>query len=276
MERRISSGPAVLGCAGILVLASCAGDYVARTGGARQAYQSYDYDRALSEIEHEVRGPEVDRLLALLDEGMILHAAGRYQDSIGVLAEADKLSQQLDVVSISEEAKTLISNERQRAYRGEDFEKLMISVLQALNYAELGKDEDALVEVRRVNERIRKMVIEEKKPYEQLAIARYLGGVLYEDEENWDSAFIDYQQAHKLQPELGSLAEPLLRLAKLTERQDAYKELKKEYPDVEEKPLGRGEGQAVIVVEAGLSPEKRSAQREYQPGKLADVPVFQD
>src|SRR5262249_2422103 len=181
MERRVSSGPALRGCAAVLVLASCAGDYVARTSGMRQAYQSYDYNRALSDAEGEIKGPDVDRLLALLDKGMILHAAGRYQESIGVLADADRLSQQLDVVSISEEAKTLLSNERERAYRGEDFEKLMISVLQALNYAELGKDEDALVEVRRVNERLRKMIVDEKKPYEQLAIARYLGGVFWED-----------------------------------------------------------------------------------------------
>ncbi len=210
---------------------------------------------------------------------MILHAAGRYQESIDTLAEADRLSQQLDVVSISEEAKTLLSNERQRAYRGEDFEKLMITVLQALNYAELGKDEDALVEVRRVNERIHKMISEEKKPYQQLAIARYLGGVLYEDQGEWDSAFIDYQQAQKLQPDLGTLVEPLLRLAKKTQREDAYRQLKEQYPDVSEKPLGRGEGQLVVVVESGLSPEKKSAQREHHRGSLVeivDVPVYRD
>jgi len=277
MERSISSGPALLGCVGILVLSSCAGDYVARTSAARRAYQSYDYNGALSEIEYEVKGPEVDRLLALLDEGMILHAAGRYHESIGVLAEAGRLSQQLDVVSISEEAKTLISNERERAYRGEDFEKLMISVLQALNYAELGRDEDALVEVRRVNERLRKMIVDEKKPYEQLAIARYLGGVLWEDQGELDSAFIDYQAAQKLQPNLGPLAEPLIRLARETGRDEAYRELKQEYPDVLDTPLGKDQGQLVVVVEAGLSPIKISAQQRY-PGliQLLDVPKYQD
>lgn len=275
MNRLLFLLPAAAALA-IGLLAGCAGDYVARTRGVRQAYESNDYPRALSVLESESKGPELDRLLILMDRGMILHAAGRYEESISVLAEADRLAQQLDVVSISEEAKVLLTNERQKAYRGEDFEKLMISVLQALNYAELGKDEDALVEVRRVNERIRKMIIEEKKPYEQLAIARYLGGVLYEDQQDWDAAFIDYAQAEKLQPHLGSLAEPLLRLAKQTERHDAYDELKRKYPGVEDKPLGREEGQAVIIIEAGRSPEKTSTQREYQPGKLADVPVFGD
>jgi uncharacterized protein len=257
-------------------LGGCAGDYVARTQGIRRAYESSDYPRALSQLDQEAKGPELDRLLILMDRGMILHSAGQYQESIAALAEADRLAEQLDVISVSEEAKTLVTNERQRAYRGEDFEKLMISVLQALNYAELGKDEDALVEVRRVNERMRKMIIDEKKPYEQLAIARYLGGVLYEDQQEWDSAFIDYQEAQKLQPQLGPLAEPLIRLAKQTERHDAYDELKKKYPEIEERPLGRDEGQAVVMVEAGRSPEKKSTHYEYQPGKLADVPVFRD
>jgi hypothetical protein len=248
---------------------------VARTGGVRAAYQSYDYPRALSGIEQEVKGPEIDRLLALLDKGMILHSAGRYEESIVVLAQADKLSQQLDVVSVSEEAKTLLSNERERAYRGEDFEKLMISVLQALNYTELGKDEDALVEVRRVNERLHKMIVDEKKPYQQLAIARYLGGVLWEDQGDWDAAFIDYQAAQKLQPDLASLAEPLVRLAKKTERNDAYRELKAKYPDVVDRPLGKDEGQVVVVVEAGLSPIKVSGQREYRGPKIELIPVPQ-
>jgi hypothetical protein len=184
----------------------------------------------------------------------------------------------LDGVSVSEEAGALLTNERQRAYRGEDFEKLMISVLQALNYAQLGKDEDALVEVRRVNERLRRMVVDENKPYEQLAIARYLGGVLYEDQREWDSAYIDYAQALELEPRLGLLAEPLLRLAKQTGREDAYASLLERFPGLPHEPLGRGEGQVVVVVEAGLSPEKESASRPYHPHtvELITVPVYRD
>jgi hypothetical protein len=259
--------------------AGCAGDYVARTGGVRRAYEAGDYARALQALDKEAKGPQIDKLLILLDKGMVLHAAGRLEESIKVLAEADKLSQELDLVSVSEEAATLLTSERERAYRGEDFEKLMISVLQALNYAQLGRDEDALVEVRRVNERIRKMIAEEKKPYEQLAIARYLGGVLYEDEGNEDSAFIDYYAAYQLQPELGPLAEPLLRLAKSTDRDDAYKELKARFPGLSDAPMGPGEGQVVVIVEAGLSPEKEPESRRHgQEGQIEviTVPVYRD
>lgn len=264
---------------GPLLLAGCAGDYVARTHGIREAYQAENYPRALELLDHEAEhGSPNDQLLVLLDRGMVLHSAGRWEESLQVLGQADRLSQQLDGISIREEAGALLSNERQRAYRGEDFEKLMISVLQALNYAQLGKDEDALVEVRRVNERLRKMVVEEKKPYEQLAIARYLGGVLYEDQREWDSAYIDYAKALELEPRLGVLAEPLLRLAKKTGRDDAYRELVQKFPDVSHEPLGPDEGQVVVVVEAGLSPEKQSMNRPFEPDalELITVPVYRD
>jgi len=284
MPRRLGRSPrlrvgGLLVLLGPLLLAGCAGDYVARTHGIREAYQAEDYPRALDMLADEgEHGHPNDQLLVLLDRGMVLHAAGRWEESIQVLAQADRLSQELDGISLREEAGALLSNERQRAYRGEDFEKLMISVLQALNYAQLGRDEDALVEIRRVNERLRKMVVEEKKPYEQLAIARYLGGVLYEDQHEWDSAYIDYAQALELEPRLGPLAEPLLRLAKKTGRDDAYEALLQKFPGLPHEPLGREEGQVVVVVEAGLSPEKQSANRPYQPhaAELITIPVYRD
>lgn len=261
-----------------LVASGCAGDYVARTRGVRQAYQSYHPAEAVAQLD-ALKNPEIDKLLALLDKGMILHAGGQFEASIAVLAEADRLSQNLDFTSVGEAAKTLLSNERERTYRGEDFEKLMISVLQALNYAEMGRDDDALVEVRRVNERLRKMVAEEKKPYEQLAVARYLGGVLYESEGDLDAAFIDYWDAYKLShgQMAPNVAEPLVRLARQTDRDDAYKELKGRYPELADAPPLRDEGQIVVLVEAGLSPQKVSQVRDYRGDSASQafpIPVY--
>ncbi|MFY2564128.1 COG3014 family protein [Corallococcus terminator] len=268
----------VLALASVLLLTGCAGDYVARTRGVRVSYQSEDYPGALAQLDAVAQeGSGKDSLLVLLDKGMLLHSAGKWTESNAVLEEAEKLSAQLDGVSVSEEAGALVTNERQRAYRGEDFEKLMISVFQALNYAELGDEEAAMVEVRQVNERLQKMVTEEKKPYQQLAIARYLGGVIREDQRDWDSAYIDYAKAYELEPRLGALVEPLLRLAKYTGRDDVYAALKEKYPEVAHPPLARDESQVVVVVEAGLSPEKQSASRDYgNGGSLIEVPVYRD
>ncbi len=271
------SGWGALALASVLLLSSgCAGDYVARTRGVRSAYQQGDYTRALASLESATReGPAQDQLLVMMDKGMVLHAAGKWAESNAVLEEAERLSEQLDSVSVSEEAKTLVSNERQRTYRGEDFEKLMISVLQALNYVELGDDEAAMVEVRQVNERLEKMIAEEKKPYEQLAIARYLGGVIREDQRDWDSAYIDYAKAYEIAPRKEALAEPLLRLAKKAGRDAMYAELLARYPDVPHEPLAPDEGQVVVVVEAGLAPEKQRGSRGGGGGgALIEVPVY--
>ncbi|MGA9523716.1 MAG: hypothetical protein WBV82_19805 [Myxococcaceae bacterium] len=274
------SGPKRLSSSILLVLASfplwgCATDYVARTGAVRSAYQSHRYEDALLALDQEEkRELDKDRLLVLLDKGMVLHSGGRYEESIQVLAEAEKLADQLEVISVSEEAATLLINERERAYRGEDFEKLMINVLQALNYARLGRDEDALVEVRRADLRLKRMVDDEKKPYEQLAIARYLGGVLREDQKDYDSAFIDYYKAWKLQPSLEHLGGPLVRLAKQLERAE-YEELRAAFPEADEGLLGPDEGEVVVIVEAGLSPEKSSLTRD-EGGQLLAVPMYRD
>jgi len=261
-----------------LLLTGCAGDYVARTAGYRHAYEAYQYAPAIQGFGSEVTsGPQIDKLLAMMDQGMVLHAAGKFDESIKVLAEADKLSERLDFTSVSEEAKVLLSSERERAYRGEDFEKLMISTLQALNYAQLGKDEDALVEVRRVNERMQRMINDEKKPYQQLAVARYLTGVLWEDQGHPDDAFIDYYAANKLAGDLGSLAEPLVRLAKETGRDEAFRELRRQYPWVQPQPLAKDEGQILVVLEAGKVPVKTNGSRSGGPkAEVIAVPVFRD
>jgi len=259
-----------------LLLTGCAGDYIARTKGYRQAYESYNYPPAIQGFQNEASaGPTIDQLLAMMDEGMVLHASGKFEESIKVLAEADKLSERLDFTSISEEAKVLVSSERERAYRGEDFEKLMITTLQALNYGQLGKDEDALVEVRRVNERMTRMINDEKKPYEQLAVARYLAAVLWEDQNHLDDAFIDYAAANELAGDLGTLAEPLVRLAKQTGRDEALRSLKKQYPWLQPQPLAADEGQILVVLEAGKVPIKTNGTVSGGPkAEVIAVPQF--
>jgi len=92
--------PVALGALAAL-LTGCAGDYVARTRGARQAYESYRYPEAAQGFAGEVAsGPQIDTLLSLMDDGMVLHASGRLEESIQVLAQADKLSERLDFTSV--------------------------------------------------------------------------------------------------------------------------------------------------------------------------------
>lgn len=252
-------------------LCGCAGnDYLTRTAPVRSAYQRAEHDAALARLESEFKAGEGvsdnDRLLYLMDKGMLLHAAGRFGESVRAFATAEALSEKLDLTSVSEEVGSVLVNDSVRVYRGEDFEKLMFSTLQALNYASLGDTEGALVEVRRVNEKLELMITKEKKPYQRLAIARYIGGVLYESIGELDSAAIDYLKAAELAPDMGEgAAEAVLRLAKETERTDQLAALHKRWPQVKIAPLKSGEGQVVAIIEAGRVPQK--SQNLRKPGK---------
>ena len=252
-------------------LSGCATDYVQRMGKVRALYEAGDGDGAVALLDKSFKNtPDekgINKLLLLLDRGMMLHAAGKWKESLATLHQADELSQKLDFTSVTEEAGVLLTNEGTRTYRGEDFEKLMISMLLALNYSALGQTEDALVEVRRINERITKMVVEEKKPYEQLAITRYLGAVLWESQNELDSAAIDYLEAAKtMKGALGSLAPEFLRILKKTARDDAYRDYKKKFPDVRDDALSKDAAQVVVVIEAGRAPKKESTQKEFAGG----------
>ena len=121
------------------------------------------------------------------------------------------------------------------------------------------------MEVRRVNQRMQRMISDEKKPYEQLAVARYVAAVLWEDQGHADDAFIDYAAANQLVGNLGSLAEPLVRLAKETQREQALQELRRQYPWAQPRPLGPDEGQILVVLEAGKVPEKTTGNRNGGP-----------
>lgn len=236
--------PALLG---VLAGSGCA-HYVEHTADVRAAYTAYDEPRALRLLEQRNRTPEdsgIDALLVMLDYGTVLHAAGRWAESRDVLAKADERAQQLAFTSVSEETGALLGNETVRVYRGEDFEKLMISVLQALNYAQLGDDEGALVEVRRCNERLEKMR-ESGKKYEQLAIARYLGGLLYEDQHEWDSARIDYAFASEVQRGLPMRGEP----------------------------LAADEGEVAVVFEVGQAPQKHADSVRSGKVNVIAVPSY--
>jgi hypothetical protein len=108
---------------------------------------------------------------------------------------------------------------------------------------------------------MQRMISEEKKPYEQLAVARYLTGVLWEDQGHADDAIIDYLAANRLAGDLGTLAEPLVRLAKETGRDQALKELRRQYPWVEPQPLGPGRGPDPGRARGGKAPVKTNGTR---------------
>ncbi|RKY36799.1 MAG: hypothetical protein DRP78_02780 [Candidatus Omnitrophota bacterium] len=139
------------------------------------------------------------QLLYLLDKAYIQHLAVNYEQSIENFAQAKQKIDQLYTKSITKITQTWLLNDYLAPYCGEDFEQVLINIFQALNYAMLNNNEDALVEVRDVDSKLHAINEQykegEKNIYKEDAFARFLMGILYEagkSPEDINDAFVAY------------------------------------------------------------------------------------
>ena len=133
-----------------------------------------------------------------LEEGLLLHYAGEYSLSTEHLAAGEREMDELYTKSISKIAGSFVINDNELPYQGEDFEKVYVNLFMALNYAELGRLEDALVEARKVDLKLNEYSQQYggKNSFKQDAFIRYIMGVLYEADGDVNDAFISYREAY--------------------------------------------------------------------------------
>ena len=134
-----------------------------------------------------------------LDEGILAHFASRYSESNQSLAKAESIMDGLYTKSISKHITSFIINDNTIPYRGENFESALVNLFMALNYVGLGSLEDALVEARKVDNKLNifnaQYEDDKKNVYREDAFIRFLMGVLYEAEEEINDAYISYSKA---------------------------------------------------------------------------------
>ncbi|HEY4485577.1 MAG TPA: hypothetical protein VI702_04530, partial [Nitrospiria bacterium] len=99
--------------------------------------------------------------------------------------------------SVTDETGAMLTNDNTLPYEGEDFEKVMVNILAALNYVSLAEWNEALVEARKVDHRLSLLNsrYEKKNIYKEDAFAQYLSGILYEGKGEYNDAFIAYRKA---------------------------------------------------------------------------------
>lgn len=252
-----------------LIIASVAGCSSARTKD-READRLFASGQYYEASEHLKKGLVKegeggrDRLLYLLDLGLALHAAGKYDESSKIFLEADRLAEIKDYTSLAAETATAFVSENLKPYKAEDFENVLISVYLALDYTALGMSEDALVEARRVNRKLYLMVSEGKRKYKQNAFAHYLSGILHESIGEADNAYIDYKRVHGLMPAYPGLGRDLWRLATQLHIREDQERWKKEFAlddaalEQAKKSLPKAKnGELIVLFQNGISPIKQ-------------------
>jgi hypothetical protein len=232
-----------------------------------------NYKAALSEERNSKKNyADRNRVLYYLDEGLLAHIAGHYEESNASLLKAEDIMANLYTRSISKEAASFLINDNTTSYRGEDFEAALVNLFLALNYVELGKLDEALVEARKVDSKLSSFNLQypagKKNVYKEDAFIRYIMGVLYLADGEINDAFISFSKAEQIyrsdyRPNYGvgppqMLIEDLLWTAKKMNFMDEYQHYRKSYPKIERRLKNRNaqEAQVYFIHYNGRGAEK--------------------
>jgi uncharacterized protein len=224
-----------------------------------------DYEKAIEVLRPLAEKESDDQLVYLLDYGMALHLAGKYDESIKVFLKADDIASIQDYHSLSRVAGSILLNEGMVQYKGDDFEKVFIHVYLALNFLMKEDLNGALVEARRTNEILQKFRDEAKKKYDQNAFAFYLSGLIWEADRKWDDAYIAYKDAFNQAPHNKIYQKDLYRLAQMASRQEELKQLfQKHSINLEsvskmskENDIGKSDSEIIFIYQQGRGPIKK-------------------
>lgn len=270
----------------LFLLISCAGTAEFYEEIDREV-SSGNYHNALNEIrESRQLYGENSSVLFDLDMGLLFHYAGLYDSSTNHFFNAERQIEDLYTKSISREALSLILNDNILPYEGEDFEKVLVNVFLALNYARQGMTDDALVEARKVDLKFREYSrkYEDKNRYKDDAFIRYLAGVLYESGGEINDAFISYQKAYDAyqfySSEYGTkapsfLLDDLVRTATMLD----FSEEAEQYRSLGGKPFIRGakhDGSVIFIIYSGKGPIKEEVRPTVRiPDSSGTIHTFQ-
>jgi uncharacterized protein len=183
-------------CSGLLFISACATYY--------QKYEEFNtnveqgnVEKAKELLANDKKGPEGrNRLLYFMNAGTLEMLSGNYSKSNEYFNQADLTIEDYQK-NYGTEALALITNPMQKEYVGEDFEKVLIHYYKAINYAQLGQSEEAIVECKRLNLKIQQLndKYTKKNRYSEDAFGLNLMGIIYESTGDINNAFISYRNA---------------------------------------------------------------------------------
>ena len=197
-----------------------------------------------------------DQIVFLFEYGTAMQIAGDYEESNKAFLLAEQLTEIKDYYSISNISASILTSAEVEQYKGEDYEKVLINAMLAINFLMLNNLEAAMVETRKLNDKLYKYKYEAKRPYEQNPFAFYLAAMIREQDRDWDGAFIDYRRVKKLKPDVLYLKADLIRSAANARRYSEVKKFKKQYGFKDDQRIPKGWGEVVLVYLQGWGPQK--------------------
>lgn len=131
-----------------LLVSGCAG----RLNKASELFYADRPEESLVELEKGDWAGQRNQLLFLMERGLVLHQLGQFQRSTEVLLQAGALIRELELLSLREQAASLVTNEWMLRYKGEYSERLWVHSYLMMNFLLLAEYDSALVEAKQALE----------------------------------------------------------------------------------------------------------------------------
>jgi hypothetical protein len=180
---------------------------------------NYASGLALAKASKESSYSAKDKILYYLDVGMLAHYANDGKEALDNLSDAERSIEEAYTKSVTKTASTYLVNDNIQDYAGEDYEDIYLNVFKTLEYAKSGDYEDAMVEVRRADNKIKFLSAKYDKDiadarseaqsknknlkydvdttpvrFTDSALARYFSMIFYRGQGNLDDATIDWKK----------------------------------------------------------------------------------
>ncbi len=188
------NGSRVTVCAGLLVLTLTAcTSQMSQSPQIKADLVGRDYDSALRRIEKINKS--TSELLYLYEKGLVLHYDNEWEESNLALEAAENLYDDLYTKSLSRAVGSLFTSDNVLKYRGERYEAALIHYYKILNYLYLKDPQGALVECRKLNERLDSFTESSDSLYSNDPFLQYLTGMVYLDNGELNDADVSLRTA---------------------------------------------------------------------------------
>lgn len=257
-------------------------DYATQVTPVRQAIKANNVNQAqqlmpnngLSHSNYLLNQLENARLNDLNNQNT--HAQTNYE-TIYLRMQKVRQAAKIKVSSSLEQSNALLTNDSVISYIPAPYEMSMLHSYKALNYLYQNDLESALVEVRRANkvqldalneneQDIDSAIKEAQKHYPNMseitqnvkngyqnAYTFYLSALLYQSNNQFDDAYIDYKKALEINPNNVYLQKDVMRLAKKQGFEQDFAKYVKRFGKIEQP---KETGEVIVFIEQGLVPKK--------------------
>jgi uncharacterized protein len=219
-----------------------------------------DHDAALDVLRRSAARPS-DRLLGALQEGVVLHYAGRHAESNRVFEWAEQEADRRFTRSVSRGIGSVVVNDLVLAYMPSAGELAIIPYYRMLNYLALGQVQGAAVEARKSSAYLARLTDRKQGGCQGFGLVQYLAGHVYAAAGERNDALVSMRQAERSFSECGKTGigsmppgfpADLLHAALALGLPEVADSVAERY-GIEARPLGADEADLIVLVEHGFA-----------------------